>query len=31
MDEYNRLRNHLEDKYLKVRLPAAEFAEQILK
>jgi iron(III) transport system substrate-binding protein len=31
LDEYNRLRNHLEDKYLKVRLPAAEFAEQVLK
>jgi ABC-type Fe3+ transport system substrate-binding protein len=31
IDEYNRLRNHLEDKYLKVRLPAAEFAEQVLK
>ena len=31
LDEYNRLRNHLEDKYTKVRLPAAEFAEQILK
>jgi iron(III) transport system substrate-binding protein len=31
VEEYNRLRNHLEDKYVKVRLPAAEFAEQILK
>jgi iron(III) transport system substrate-binding protein len=31
LDEYNRLRNHLEDKYTRVRLPAAEFAEQILK
>jgi iron(III) transport system substrate-binding protein len=31
LDDYNRLRNHLEDKYVKVRLPAAEFAEQVLK
>lgn len=31
VEEYHRLRNHLEDKYLKVRLPGAKFAEQILK
>jgi ABC-type Fe3+ transport system substrate-binding protein len=31
VEEYHRVRNHLEDKYVKVRLPAAKFAEQILK
>jgi ABC-type Fe3+ transport system substrate-binding protein len=31
LEEYHRVRNHLEDKYLKVRLPSAQFAEQILK
>jgi len=31
VEEYHRLRNHLEDKYLSVRLPSAKFAEQILK
>ena len=31
VEEYNRVRNHLEDKYTKVRLPSAQFAEQILK
>jgi iron(III) transport system substrate-binding protein len=31
LDEYNRVRNHLEDKYTKVRMPAGKFAEQILK
>ena len=31
VDEYHRLRNHLEDKYTRVRLPSAKFAEQILK
>jgi ABC-type Fe3+ transport system substrate-binding protein len=31
VEEYHRVRNHLEDKYTKVRLPAAKFAEQILK
>ena len=31
LEEYNRMRNHLEDKYTKVRMPAANFAEQILK
>jgi ABC-type Fe3+ transport system substrate-binding protein len=31
VEEYHRLRNHLEDKYTRVRLPSAKFAEQILK
>jgi iron(III) transport system substrate-binding protein len=31
VEEYHRVRNHLEDKYTRVRLPAAKFAEQILK
>ena len=31
LEEYNRVRNHLEDKYTKVRVPGANFAEQILK
>ena len=31
IEEYHRLRNHLEDKYLKVRLPSGKFAEMILK
>jgi iron(III) transport system substrate-binding protein len=31
VEEYHRVRNHLEDKYLRVRLPSAKFAEQILK
>jgi len=31
IQEYHRLRNHLEDKYTKVRIPAAKFAETILK
>jgi len=30
VEEYHRLRNHLEDKYARVRLPAAKSAEQIL-
>lgn len=29
--DYNRLRNHLEDKYTNVRVPAGKFAETILK
>ena len=29
--DYHRLRNHLEDKVIKDRRPAAEFAEKILK
>lgn len=31
IEEYHRVRNHLEDKYLGVRLPSAKFAEQVLK
>ncbi len=31
LQEYNRVRNHLEDKYIKVRVPSAKFAETILK
>ena len=31
IEQYHKLRNHLEDKYTTVRLPAAQFAEQILK
>lgn len=31
VQEYHRLRNHLEDKYTQVRVPAAKFAETILK
>ena len=31
VEEYHRLRNHLEDKYTRVRLPSSIFAEQILK
>ncbi|MGH7771895.1 MAG: ABC transporter substrate-binding protein [Candidatus Binatia bacterium] len=31
LEEYHRLRNHLEDKYTKVRVPASKFAEEILK
>jgi hypothetical protein len=31
IQEYHRLRNHLEDKYTKVRVPAGRFAETILK
>jgi ABC-type Fe3+ transport system substrate-binding protein len=31
LEEYHKVRNHLEDKYMKVRLPSAKFAEQILK
>jgi ABC-type Fe3+ transport system substrate-binding protein len=30
VEEYHRVRNHLEDKYIRVRIPAAKFAEQIL-
>jgi ABC-type Fe3+ transport system substrate-binding protein len=30
VEEYHRVRNHLEDKYNGVRVPAAKFAEQIL-
>ena len=31
VEEYHKVRNHLEDKYTRVRLPSAKFAEQILK
>jgi iron(III) transport system substrate-binding protein len=31
LQEYHRLRNHLEDKYTKVRVPAGKFAATILK
>jgi ABC-type Fe3+ transport system substrate-binding protein len=31
VDDYHRLRNHLEDKVMNVRRPAAKFAEGILK
>jgi iron(III) transport system substrate-binding protein len=31
VEEYHKVRNHLEDKYTRVRIPAAKFAEQILK
>ena len=30
VEEYHRVRNHLEDKYMQVRIPSAKFAEQIL-
>ena len=30
VEEYHRVRNHLEDKYIGVRVPAAKLAEQIL-
>ncbi|HZA56336.1 MAG TPA: extracellular solute-binding protein [Candidatus Udaeobacter sp.] len=31
VEEYHKVRNHLEDKYIRVRIPSAKFAEQILK
>jgi hypothetical protein len=31
VEEYHKVRNHLEDRYKKVRIPAAEFAEKVLK
>jgi iron(III) transport system substrate-binding protein len=31
VQEYHRVRNHLEDKYTKVRLPAGKFAETLLR
>ena len=31
VQEYHRVRNHLEDKYTRVRVPAGKFAETILK
>jgi hypothetical protein len=31
VEEYHRVRNHLEDKYTPARLPSTKFVEQILK
>jgi iron(III) transport system substrate-binding protein len=31
VEQYHKLRNHLEDKYTKVRIPAAKFAEEVIK
>ena len=31
VDQYHKARNHLEDKYTRVRIPAGKFAEEILK
>lgn len=31
VEEYHRVRNHLEDKYTNIRVPAGKFAETILK
>jgi ABC-type Fe3+ transport system substrate-binding protein len=31
VEEYHKVRNHLEDKYKRVRIPAAKFAEEVLK
>jgi ABC-type Fe3+ transport system substrate-binding protein len=31
VEQYHRVRNHLEDKYTKVRLPSAKFAEEAIK
>jgi hypothetical protein len=31
LEEYHRVRNHLEDKVINVRRPAAKFAEKILQ
>ena len=31
IEQYHKLRNHLEDKYKRVRIPAAEFAEKVLQ
>ena len=31
LQEYHKYRNHLEDKYTKVRIPAGKFAESIIK
>ena len=31
LQEYHRVRNHLEDKYTKVRVPSGKFTETILK
>jgi ABC-type Fe3+ transport system substrate-binding protein len=31
VEQYHKVRNHLEDKYKRVRIPAAKFAEEILQ
>jgi hypothetical protein len=31
VEQYHEMRNHLEDKYTRVRLPAANIAEQVIK
>jgi len=31
LQQYHKLRNHLEDKYKGVRIPSAKFAEEILR
>jgi len=31
IEQYHKARNHLEDKYKRVRIPAAEFAEKVLQ
>ena len=31
IEQYHKVRNHLEDKYKRVRIPAAEFAEKVLQ
>jgi iron(III) transport system substrate-binding protein len=31
LEQYHKLRNHLEDKYTKVRIPGAKFAEEVIK
>lgn len=31
VEQYHKVRNHLEDKYTKVRIPAAKFAEEVIK
>jgi len=31
VEQYHKIRNHLEDKYTKVRIPAAKFAEEVLQ
>jgi iron(III) transport system substrate-binding protein len=31
VEQYHKVRNHLEDKYTKVRIPAAKFAEEVLQ
>jgi ABC-type Fe3+ transport system substrate-binding protein len=31
VEEYHKVRNHLEDKYKRVRMPSAKFAEEVLR